>query len=323
VEEKMGLHGQSTCELNFGMKEDCVGYLCGKENEGIQNMFHMMNEARLLCGVQGEGQANLCYELTLQYAKERSQFGKEIIQHPDVRRMLLKMRSMARSLRSITLYSAHLFDLNQADEIGLLTPICKSFGSEEGFNLTIDAIQVHGGYGYCTEYGIEQFARDAKIATIYEGTNGIQAIDFLQRKILKDQAKTFFLVGSKIAQTLKTDHARHFNEERGLIIENQKQVEEILKRFKHQLGENKIDSVFQHASDFMHYCGNLLASWRLLESACIAEKLLHEGKGKYDEAYLESKKDDFRIFCQHYLSRNSAISKRLLDFRHNVMSMEL
>ncbi len=134
------------------------------------------------------------YLLTEQYARERVQFGKEIIKHPDVRRQLLKMRAMARGMRALTLYVGDLFDHAEKDktvedEIALLTPICKAFCSEQGFNVAVEAIQVHGGYGYCTEYGIEQFARDIKIATIYEGTNAIQAIDFVMRKILKDQGK--------------------------------------------------------------------------------------------------------------------------------------
>lgn len=129
LEEKMGLHGQATCELTFGQDGECVGELIGKEHEGIVNMFIMMNEARLLCGLQGESQANLVYMLTEQYAKERSQFGTEIINLPDVKRMLLKMRSTARGLRALCLYTGNLFDKaekgdEQAEkEIALFTPI--------------------------------------------------------------------------------------------------------------------------------------------------------------------------------------------------------
>ena len=144
--------------------------------------------------------------LTEQYAKERSQFGKEIIHHPDVKRTLLKMRSMSRAMRALVLYTADLFDRAHAgqkelqDEIAFLTPICKAYCSDEGFQVAVDAIQTHGGYGFCSEYGIEQFARDLKIATIYEGTNGIQAIDFTMRKVLKDNAKTFMKIGTKIKE---------------------------------------------------------------------------------------------------------------------------
>src|SRR5690606_8293178 len=202
------IHGSATCEMTFGGDGECIGTMIGAEFEGMPNMFIMMNEARLLCGVQGESQANLAYMLTEQYARERAQFGKEIIDLPDVKRLLLKMRAVSRGMRALNLYVGDLFDQMHAgnaeleNEIALLTPICKAYGSEEGFNVAVDAIQVHGGYGYCSEYGIEQFARDTKIATIYEGTNAIQAADFVMRKILKDKGVSFGVLGKKIQATL-------------------------------------------------------------------------------------------------------------------------
>ena len=219
IEEKMGLHASSTCVMNFGESNKCQGFLIGKELEGMANMFIMMNEARLLCGLQGESQANLVYELTHQYASERSQFGLEIKNHPDVKRTLLRMRAMSRGLRMLNFYTATLFERLEKGEkeieslIALLTPVCKSYASDEGFNVSVDAIQLHGGYGFCSEYGIEQFARDIKIATIYEGTNGIQAIDFVMRKILKDQGQTFMGLGKLIQTDLMNPAAQDWKEE--------------------------------------------------------------------------------------------------------------
>lgn len=324
TEEKMGLHGQATCVLEFGSNDDCIGELIGEKFMGMPNMFVMMNEARLLCGVQGEAQANLCYQLTIDYAKERAQFETEIINHPDVKRQLLKMRAMCRGMRATVLYTANLFDQERAEkgsainEINLLTPVCKAYCSDEGFQVAVDAMQVHGGYGYCSEYGIEQFARDIKIASIYEGTNGIQAIDFIGRKILKDQGKTFLAVGAKISNTLKTDEAKQFADERRLIIDNQKISEEILQKFAKKAAEGKMEDIFEHATDFLSFCGNIMVAWRLLESACLANKMLAANPNEEEKFYLESKLIDFQVFCQHYLTRNFAISRRILNFEQNM-----
>jgi len=170
IEDKMGLHSQATCVLNFGEENECVGELIGEEFQGMPNMFNMMNEARLLCGIQGESQGNLAIMLTEQYIKERAQFGKEIINHPDVKRTFLKMRAMGRGLRSLIFYCSDLFDQLHNDpdnkqmerEIGFITPIIKSYASDQGFLICCDALGLHGGYGYCREYGIEQFVRDVK-----------------------------------------------------------------------------------------------------------------------------------------------------------------
>jgi alkylation response protein AidB-like acyl-CoA dehydrogenase len=148
----MGIHCSATCELMFGENGSCEGELIGEECEGMTNMFIMMNEARLYVGLQGEAQANLAYMLTEQYVKERSQFGTEIVNHPDVKKTLLKMRAMARGLRALCLYQANLFDdakgnPEQEAEIGLLTPLVKSYCSDQGFFLASEAVQMHGGYG--------------------------------------------------------------------------------------------------------------------------------------------------------------------------------
>ncbi len=328
IEEKMGIHGQATCELTFGGEGDCRGELIGKEHEGIVNMFILMNEARLLCGIQGESQANLAYELSVQYAKERSQFGTEIINHADVRRMLLKMRAMGRGLRSLNLYTAKLFDLEAAGdekanaELALLTPICKSFSTDEGFQVAVDAIQVHGGYGYCSEYGIEQFARDAKIATIYEGTNGIQALDFVMRKILKDKGAAFQNLGAKVQATMADAEAAQWKDECALIGKSMQKAVAILEKYGEWAGAKKFDYITGTSMDFLNYCGNLIVAWRLLNGAVVASKLLKEGSYD-DKAYLQSKIVDFKVFSQHYLTRNSGLAQSILNFEQDWTAVEL
>lgn len=328
IEEKMGIHAQATCELTFGTNGDCQGYLIGKELEGIQNMFIMMNHARLLCGIQGESQANLAFELTEQYVRERVQFAKEIAHHPDVKRMMLKMRAMARGLRSLVLYTGDLFDQlhhgkkEVENEIALLTPICKSFCSDEGFQIAVDAIQVHGGYGFCSEYGIEQFARDTKISTIYEGTNGIQAIDFTMRKVLKDNAKTLMGVGAKIQKALAASEAAEFKNECDFLGKNLQKTQEILVKFSDYMKKNDADGVLQHATAFLNFAGNLIVAWRLLESAIEAKKKMASASAE-DKEYYQTKVVDFKIFVQHYLTRNSSLAQSMLNFDNELSQLKV
>ncbi|MCB9061997.1 MAG: acyl-CoA dehydrogenase [Halobacteriovoraceae bacterium] len=323
IEEKMGLHGQATCELAFGQNSDCIGELIGNELEGMQNMFIMMNEARLECGLQGDAQANLVYELTLQYAKERSQFQTELFKHPDVKRLLLRMRSMSRGLRSLNLYTASLFDASQKgdkdahSELALLTPICKSYSSDYGFNVSVDAIQVHGGYGYCTEYAIEQFARDIKIASIYEGTNGIQAIDYVTRKILKDQGKTLMRLAGKIQKTLTDPNASSWPTEVALIGKSLEKAQSIVAKFAEHAQKNEFAPILEHATDFLNFSGHLVTAWLHLRSAIIAKGMIESTQGD-EKLFLQSKLDDFRFFCRYYLVENAGISQKILNYNYSI-----
>jgi alkylation response protein AidB-like acyl-CoA dehydrogenase len=329
IEEKMGIHGSATCELTFGEDGESIGELIGKEGEGMANMFIMMNEARLLCGVQGESQANLAYMLTEQYARERVQFGTEIINHPDVKRTLLKMRATSRGMRALAVYTANLFDKAHAgdevanSEIAFLTPICKAFCSDEGFNVSVDAIQVHGGYGFCTEYGIEQFARDTKIASIYEGTNGIQAIDFVMRKILKDKAQTFMKIGEKMKATIDSDEAKEFAHEVSMIGKSMEMSEKVLEKFSKMMAEGNSNGILAHTTDFLSYCGNLVVSWLLLEQACIAKRKITNGASTEDEKFYQSKIVDFKVFCQYQLVRNIGVGNSVLNFEEDLTLLEV
>ena len=214
TEKKMGIHASATCALNFGEKGNCIGYLLGKENQGMRIMFNMMNEARLAVGIQGLAQASAAYLYALRYAKERLQ-GSEIIymrdpnapkvpiiQHPDIRRMLMWMKSVTEGMRALLYYAGYCEDrmkIAATEEernkyqgfLDILIPICKSWSTDMGFRVTEQAIQVYGGYGYIREYPVEQFMRDCKITSIYEGTNGIQALDLVGRKLGYKQGLLF------------------------------------------------------------------------------------------------------------------------------------
>lgn len=329
IEDKMGLHASATCVLNFGDENNCKGHLIGNEHDGMTNMFIMMNEARLLCGLQGESQANLAYELTNQYVRERSQFGKELIAHPDVKRTILRMRSMSRGLRMLNIYTGLLFDRLEAgdknveNEIALLTPICKSYCSDEGFNVAVDAIQLHGGYGYCSEYGIEQFARDIKIATIYEGTNGIQAIDFVMRKILKDGGKTFQSLGEEMAKTLQDPGVKNFSQEAQLMGDCLKKAQKIVQKYGELAKGNQIDAILSSSTDFQYFAGHLIVGWLHLKSALAAQAKLADVSESGEKSFLEGKVIDFQVFCQIFLVRNLSIAESILGFDRALSSLEV
>ncbi|MBT5095142.1 MAG: acyl-CoA dehydrogenase [Halobacteriovoraceae bacterium] len=319
VEEKMGLHGSATCEMTFGGEGDCTGYLIGKEFEGMKNMFIMMNEARLLCGQQGEGQINLMYELTKQYANERAQFGTELVNLPDIKRTLLKLRTTGRGIRGLVLYTANLFsriengETELEDEIAFLTPICKAYGTDKGFEMSGEAVQVHGGYGFCTEYGVEQFVRDTKIGQIYEGTNGIQSIDFLMRKNLKEGGKTFSSIIKKIGDSLGHPLAEEYPIEIELLQTCMGDVAKMLTHFGKLMADKKSDCVLSCATDFTTLSGNLFVAWRLWVAACLAS----EKNAEQPKSYYKSKEVDFSFFCQHTLTQNSALAARILNYNHD------
>ncbi len=214
IEHKMGIKGSPTCVVNFGENGNCQGYLLGQELEGMKIMFHMMNEARIMVGVQGLAAAGASYEAAKAYAAERLQGSSilamkdpkapkvPIIEHADVRRMLLWQKSVVEGLRTLLYTAAWYADMARAatdpaekekytNFVELLTPVCKAYGSDMGVKACDLAIQVYGGYGYCSEYPVEQNYRDARIAPIYEGTNGIQAMDLAGRKLPMKNMQVF------------------------------------------------------------------------------------------------------------------------------------
>lgn len=213
IEKKMGIHASPTCSISFGDEGECRGYLVGERCRGLQYMFQMMNEARLITGLQGVAMGNAAYQAALAYAHERVQGPKvtdrskeaksvAIIEHPDVRRNLMTMKAYGEAIRAMlyntglmsdyAMYGKDAAEKEAAqDMLDLLTPICKAFATDVGFKMTELSMQVHGGYGYITEYGIEQLMRDVKIGSLYEGTNGIQALDLLGRKMRAKNGAVF------------------------------------------------------------------------------------------------------------------------------------
>lgn len=327
IEHKMGIHASATCELQFGQGGTSEGWLIGEEFDGMSAMFIMMNEARLYCGIQGESQANLAFMMTEKYVKERSQFGKEIVHHPDLHKSLLKMRAMSRGMRSLCLYVGDLFDRARQDHsyenmIGLLTPICKAYCSEQGFQVSVEAVQAHGGYGYCTEYGVEQFVRDTKIATIYEGTNHIQAMDFVMRKILKDGGKTLNVLSQEILTSVTALDEAKFKREKDLFNKVLMSAQTIVQQISGYAKNNQYNLILQNCTDFLQFASVLVIGWRLLEAASLADKKLATATGD-DKKYYESKVADFRVYCSNYLVHNLATAKTITDFSEDVTALEI
>lgn len=312
IEEKMGIHGSATCSMSLGGSGKCRGFLLGQENKGLEVMFHMMNEARLNVGFQGMSTASLAYLYALDYARTRRQ-GRAlmdmknpeapsipIIEHPDVRRMLTWMKTHVDGMRSLIYYVGGLFDqetLEVSPEekekakglIELLTPVIKAYCAQRGFEACVQAVQVFGGYGYTQEYPVEQLVRDAKIASIYEGTDGIQAMDLLGRKLGMNKGMVFKSLLDEIAGTIT--QARDFPDLAPLADCLEKSVQD-LGATAMDLGmaalSEKFESAFAHASPFLEVVGDVVMGWMHLWRACAAEDKLKNGskppKGK-EKAY--------------------------------------
>ncbi len=229
IEHKMGLHGSATCAMSFGENGGCVGYLLGREREGMRMMFHMINEARLAVARQGLAVASSAYLHALAYARERLQGSDPvdpsakgqvpIIRHPDVRRMLLRMRSYVEGMRMLAYYTALQIDTarhaagSEAAEAGslvdFLIPICKAGCTDTGVLVTSEAVQVHGGYGFCSDYAVEQLYRDVRITPIWEGTNAIQSLDLVMRKMLLDPGQRMYgLWRARVMRTIDESRPR-------------------------------------------------------------------------------------------------------------------
>ncbi|MDE3081217.1 MAG: acyl-CoA dehydrogenase family protein, partial [Paracoccaceae bacterium] len=224
IEEKMGIHGNATCVMNY---DGATGYLVGELHKGMRNMFTMMNEARLGVGLQGYAVAEAAYQASLAYAKDRLQ-GRAVtgaanpegpadplIVHPDIRRALMDQKSFVEGARALTYWGAELIDRShrQGDAaadgmISLLTPVIKGFLTDKGFDSTVQAQQIFGGHGYIEEWGMSQFVRDARIAMIYEGANGVQALDLVGRKLALDGGKHFMAFLDMVKGFLK-ENADH------------------------------------------------------------------------------------------------------------------
>lgn len=300
IEEKMGLHGSATCQLNFGDNGKCVGYIIGKEGEGIQIMFHLMNEARLGVGIQSLSEAAAAYLEALNYARERIQ-GVEItqmknvdaprvpiIRHPDVKRMLMIMKAYVEGMRSLLYYTGLHANLALSSPDGetaeksrgiveLLTPICKAYCSDTAFEVTRLAIQVHGGYGYCGEYPVEQYMRDVKVNSIYEGANGIQALDLLGRKVAMKGGILFMNFIQEVNSDLSRKKEISSPILSGLLTEVERAKDALVDVTMFLGNAGMSGDVFYpvlNATPYLQLFGDFILGYLLLDQAYVAEAAL-------------------------------------------------
>ena len=325
VEEKMGIHGNATCSLALGSRGGCRGTLLGEENKGMRAMFLMMNEARLLVGTQGLACAGPAYLYALNYARERVQgrhllktFDKNapsvpIIQHPDVRRMLLLMKTWVEGMRSLLYYMGYLSDRRATAEtpelaaryqglIDVLIPIAKGYVTERACEVCDLGIQVYGGYGYIRDYPMEQLLRDCRITPIYEGTNGIQAMDLLGRKLGQNQGRPFMDLLAEIGATIAA--ARELERTAGAAGRLEAAVN-VLGETAMQLGaaamSEKILAAFAGAHPFLQVCGDVIMGWMLLWRGRIAAQGLAAGAAGKDALFYEGQLKSLEFFVQSIL----------------------
>lgn len=313
IEHKMGFHASATCSLSFGDNGQCVGYLLGKERQGMKIMFQMMNEARLGVAMQGLALSTTAYMHAVTYSRTRTQGVHvsqmlnpdaprvTISQHPDVKRMLLWMKSYVEGMRMLVYCLAHNINLMQVLEgeamreaqglVEILIPICKAGCTDSALYVTSEAVQVYGGYGYCSDYPVERYLRDAKITAIYEGTNGIQSMDLTMRKILMNPEQFNFSVWKKrVAETVA--RARGVVEDKyvNLVEKGMAKLDEVIESLKADMAGGKFLNIFANATPLQQAMFMMSLAWTHLWSLtlCIPKmkSLVGDAKGEDREKLL-------------------------------------
>ena len=322
IEEKMGIHGNATCSLVLGGKGNCKGMLLGEENKGMSAMFLMMNDARLLVGLQGLACASSAYMYAVNYARERIQgrnlwnmMDKDassvpIIQHPDVRRQLMMMKVYVEGIRSLLYYVGMCEDRIKISEdqlektkfqgiIDVLIPIAKGYATDRAFEVCSHGIQVYGGYGYIRDYPMEQLLRDCRITMIYEGTNGIQAMDLLGRKLGLNKGKPMMDLLEEIQKSIAmAEGFQGLKDFAGNLGASVNKLGEVALHMGKTAMSLKVLNAFAFAHPFMEVCGDVVMAWMLLWRAAIAARGLENKPGKKDAAFYEGqiKSAEFFIY---------------------------
>ena len=338
IEEKMGIHGNATCVMNY---DGATGYLVGEAHKGMRAMFTMMNEARLGVGIQGYAQAEVAYQNALDYAQDRLQ-GRCVVEaknpngpadplivHPDIRRSLMDQKSFVEGARAFTLWGAHLIDrhhrLNDQSAnglISLLTPVIKGFLTDKGFDMCIQAQQVYGGHGYIEEWGMSQFARDARIAMIYEGANGVQALDLVGRKLGQDGGKhvmAFFELLRNFASENKGTHASFDQNFLDPLKQTGKDLQAGAMYFM-EAGMKNPNHALAGSYDFMHMFGHVCLGLMWARMAKASYDAL--ARGADDAAFYETKIATGRYYMLRQLPATALHLKRIGSGADPVMALD-
>ncbi|QCB54784.1 acyl-CoA dehydrogenase [Sphingopyxis sp. PAMC25046] len=329
IEHKMGIHANSTCVMNY---DGAKGWMVGEENKGLAAMFVMMNAARLGVGIQGLGQADVAYQNAVQYAQDRRQGraltgpkdpqekADPLFVHPDVRRMLMDGKATVEGLRALCTWGALQVDLahvaeseeerQRADDlVSLLTPVIKGFGTDKGYEVATNAQQVFGGHGYIEEQGMSQYVRDARITMIYEGANGVQAMDLVGRKLAQNGGRaiqTFFAIVDEECARAKGDEA--LADFAGRLEKANGELKAATMWFM-QNGMANPNNVGAGAHHYMHILGIVALGSMWLMMAEAATKALAEGRG--NKAFLEAKLVTARYFAERFLPDAGSLRRKI------------
>jgi alkylation response protein AidB-like acyl-CoA dehydrogenase len=330
LEKKMGIHGNATCVMNY---DGAKGWLVGEPEKGLQAMFIMMNAARLGVGLQGLAQGEVAYQNAANYARERRQ-GKAldrserdpdakadpIIVHPDVRRMLMEARAWNEGGRALVLWGALQVDLMRRspdeterqraeDLLGLITPVIKGYLTDKGFQAAVYAQQVLGGHGYIREHGLEQFVRDARITQIYEGTNGIQAMDLVGRKLPKDGGRAVRAFFEQVGHDIAT--AKQAGDPAGIAAALEPALQDLqaATMWLAQHATAEPDNAGAGAYAYMDLMGLVSLGWMWLKMAAASQRALAEDAG--DERFHQSKLTTARFYAQRELPSSSALRRKI------------
>ena len=335
IEKKMGIKGNATCVMNY---DGAKGYLVGEENKGLKAMFTMMNEARLGVGMQGLAQAEIAYQAALAYAKDRRQGraiqGKAdpdqnadpIIVHPDVRRNLMEQKSFIEGARGFIAWAAVLLDRAKRERdksaegiASLLIPVIKGYVTDKGFEYTINAQQVFGGHGYIEEWGMSQYARDCRIAMIYEGTNGIQALDLVGRKLSMDGGKYMREYLNLVQAFINEEHSEDLKND--FITPLKKSIEHLQAAlmFFMQNGLKNPLSAVSGATDFLHLVGLVSLGFIWSKKAQSAKEKLKDISA--NKNFLEAKILTGSYFMHRQLPETKLRLDRILTGEKQVMSL--
>ncbi len=324
IEHKMGIHGSPTCSLSFGENGGCRGILLGEPHSGMAKMFQMMNEARIGCGTQASGVVSAAYDTALAYAKERVQGAPlanrrgeavTIVHHEDVRRMLMNLKAGSEAMRAFVAYLFFHADVARYDpdpearqrsfhRMEILTPLVKAYNTDFGYQLTRDAIQVLGGSGYCSDFPVEQYARDIKILSIWEGTSYIQSLDLVGRKLGIGNGAVFKewigeVLGFARANAEDPDFGRDF----GLLAKAAGMVGDSARRFTEFFKEGRVSLVPMYSTRFLENFAETVLANLLLEQGLIArEKLAAGGLAASDRNFYQGKVASAQFFCRNILT---------------------
>jgi len=334
--QKMGQKGYCTTHLVFGENENCQGWLVGTEHRGLKYMFQMMNGARIDVGLTAASIATAAYHASLQYAKERPQGrrilsgGKKnveaeqttIINHPDVRRMLLLQKAITEGSISLLMQASLYHDLSENgseeereyyhDLLELLTPIAKTYPSEMGRISISNGLQILGGYGFCTEFPLEQYYRDVRITALYEGTTGIQSLDLLGRKVVMKNGEAMKLLTKEMIETIKD--AENYDDLKPYATQLKDASKELQATLMHLLqyamsGEH--ERYIADATIFMEMMSNVVIAWQWLKMATVAKTALVTDNKTFDTAFYENKIHTMRFYFKYELPKISACKTTL------------